>query len=746
MMNFAARTRPRFRERHAYGDVSEFIHNPTYRVVMTDPLGVEFDVTDRCEGIGEITYSTEEEILDLTHGDVTLNLDNLDGAVEQYLRAASPSDVYELVIERTTGGRRGKWQRIFGGILDLPWSVQYDRKMGTVDVQVFSFSKLMERASAESVKRNITGRTLTSVTSTGSSVVNMSSTTDIEPGDEIEVTDDTTVETQIVRRVTSGTVLEIVAAGWDHVFAVGSPVEVLTPYLRDKGVDYLAEQLFAAAGINARGFDVDRPIATFPFPTPLARKGLSIDASGNYESFRVLSVKGGKIAGWGTTNRKSIANPRSTWVDDGADATKLDWTIHQDTEPATLLDGFGTDVTSVAANYAAGDVWRWGQNGGTNNMELYKNAVVQVVGDNTGTAAQWHSCEWVPEDGKPWVSQMVATAGLLKTLYWDGAVLQTLEASIAGRLRYLRVVKQVALHEWQRSGLTLIPTTSLRIYDATSRAHLFTITVPKDFQAQTLRVVGGHIVAMYGQGPTTRVRVWDLAWIQIADYEVSATKPTPTSQGLRTMSLSVWRPIPGSNAIEYGVINVGSLFFVLATSYAGVVPYADMNAKSVAAGMRQLAIITLTYVEVDELKFGTLTSRAIEADQSRRQTVDVGVPVSRRSWLLWEQYRTSVLVSGTDQAGNKLEVTAGDTGASARRLEISGDFITSGGLADAIGRAYVSFFSRLRTQDELDVVESGNIVMPLMYISMDGHSYLVQKASAAIAEKRTQRLTVVEAA
>ena len=285
--------------------------------------------------IGTIEEATEEDLLETTHGDVTLTLNNQDGAIERFFARIKPADTYEVIIDRLRPERRRmKRDRLFGGVLDLPWSLTYDRTEKTAEVRAFSYSKLLERTSGEGVKRVITGRTLTSPTSTSSSVVNVSSTTDIERDDEIEISNDTTTETQIVRRITSATQLEIVAAGWANVFATGETVKVNTPYLRNKGIDYLADQLFAKAGIRTRVLQAERPIATFPIPTPLSTKNLAIDGAGNIESFRVLSVKGGKIAGWGSANRKTMPTPTGEWTDDGAESARIDWTVWRTREGA----------------------------------------------------------------------------------------------------------------------------------------------------------------------------------------------------------------------------------------------------------------------------------------------------------------------------------------------------------------------------------------------------------------------------
>ena len=314
---------------------------------------------------------------------------------------------------------------------------------------------------------------------------------------------------------------------------------------------------------------------------------------------------------------------------------------------------------------------------------------------------------------------------MAKMLYWDGAALQTIEASIGGKMRYLRTLRQVALHEHVRVTTAVNPTTNLRIYDSTTRAYLRTITVPTDLQVQTLRVFGGLIAVLYGQGPTMRARLWDFNWNQIADYEVSETKPGLTGgQSSRIVPLTVWRPTPGSNVNEYAIGNVGSRHFILAKWYAGVVPYADLEGKSVAAGLREIALMTVSYVNVDVNSIGTVRQRSYLSSAKRRRLPDIGRPLSRISRLLWEFYRTSVKVTGRTESGTAIEVITGKTGDSAKRLDLDGAWITTRALATAIGDAHSEFLSVQRGQEDVTIAESDEPIHVLQNVRMANRSYL----------------------
>lgn len=726
----------RHRDLHHYTDPAEVRDSVALRqhlVTLRGPAG-EWDVTDRLvRDIGTIASNTEEDFLVLTHGDVTLELDNSDGAVEAFFEGMGPDDVCELTIERHSGRRRNRWDTLFAGTLDLPWSLRFNRMSQTAHVQAYSYSKLLERESAETVRRTITGRTAT--VSAASATVTVSSTTDILPGDEIELADSTKSESKRVQQINSATQLVTVET-FVNAFTSGSTLEVLTPYLRNKTPQFLAEQVFDAAGLIATLLDIDNNLGDFPFATPLSVDAWPL-ASGSPAAMRHLTIRGGQISALSDASpfhEWTMPTPAGAWTDTGLTLPLIDWTPYQDAEPGSLVAALASfDGSTDAADYAAGDSWE--MLSGTPH-DLSRNGVDQVTVEAVTNAA--YSVEFVPEDGFPWVSQ-THTAANTKTRYWDGAVLQTIEASIGGELRYLRRLGLVALHQRSPGASTFGSfTTSLRLYHPTTRTLVQTVTVPAGLQARTLRVTDRHITGLYVDGPRVRCRIWTRNWDQVADFLVS---PTGGSVGT-VRRLSVYTD---SHRRELVIGCVGSTFIVIAPYYAGVVLYADFEGKSCAAAMKDLALITMSYLEVDENKVGTLRGRASEDAERKLQPVVVSRPLEMEEWPVFEFFRTSCLVTGRTEDGEDIEEVVGDTGDSARRLEIDSALITTPALAQTIGLQYVSFLGVPRRQAEIVIEESNDLIRPSEYIDLDGTLWLVVEASLD-AKRREYRLRALEAA
>src|SRR6059036_868498 len=128
---------------------------PEIIVLLRAPDLSELDITRRVNQseLGSITDQTEEDLVSLIHGDLSLTVADPDGAVEAFLSAALPGEDWEVTIDRATGLTPPiLFERVFGGVLDLPWSLEYDRNKRTVGVNAFSYTKILENASAETVK------------------------------------------------------------------------------------------------------------------------------------------------------------------------------------------------------------------------------------------------------------------------------------------------------------------------------------------------------------------------------------------------------------------------------------------------------------------------------------------------------------------------------------------------------------------------------------------------------------------
>ncbi|HET6373006.1 MAG TPA: hypothetical protein VFG76_06850 [Candidatus Polarisedimenticolia bacterium] len=671
----------------------------------------------------------------------------------QFLRGIQPSDIFELTVERTTGRRRPKWERIFGGTLDLPWSVRFNRKQKTVQLQAFSYSKLLENASAESVRRSVTGLT-GSVTAASQTVTVSPDTTNLRAGDQIELRDNTNQETQVILKVLSSSQVKTIDA-WANTFAGGTTLTCLTPYHRDKGIQELMDLVLAQAGLASSSVSIITPLAAYPIATPMNTTSYPLDATTGLpvdpKSFMPRAGIIQAILTDGVNTRAEAATPASAWslFTTGLVTPRNDWTPYYDVEPANFPAGVDfDDGKTFASDHETNDLWELELAGA--NIKLRKNGAASGAPDifdigGAGVSSRHRSIEVDPVGGGVWMSLTGKTTDApdkdgLKV--WDGAVLSTLASNFSGEIRYLRRLNVMAIHEYDPEDATngFNPTTNMRIYDRGTGAVLRTVTVPENLWGWSLRVFRylgrTYIAGLYLQLGTTRLRLWDTDWNQVADYEV-AGKASGVS-GTRAFLTVITQ---GADEVLIG--SAGSQLFVLGNGYAGVVPYADFEGASCASAMRDLALVSAARVEVDEYKIGTLRSRADLDEEAKSQAIALGPPLEEEVWPVSEFYRTSCKVSGQTPAGDDVLVISGDTSASARRLELSSNLVSTGALAAAVGSIYVGVLSRLGRQSIATFRDVGRRIRNFRFITHDGSTWQIVEASHDI-EREQHQLKIVE--
>ncbi len=738
-------------------------------VTLTGPAG-SWDVTDRLMrgSIGTITSNTEQEFLVLTSGDVTLDLDNADGAVEAFFEGVQPSDTFEVTIERRSGRRAPRWDTLFGGVLDLPWSIRYNRKERTAQVQAFSYSKLLEHASAEAVRRSVT---LTGSVTAGQAQVTVSpNTTDLRVGDEIQMVSGATRESQTILSITSSTIVTT-ADLWANTFAAGSTLNLLTPYYRDVGLGFLVTSLFDEAGVIDGGVVIAPTLSSlYPVATPLSRHGF-IAPGGVPSTWGSATILSGNLrvgAGTGGSFRREVlTDPDGSWTatTPGFEAYD-DWTARWDEKPVASdgLMTFGGLDNGAREVFNQNTVQDWIII--TTGIQPYNGFTLREVGVGDrallgspaapNTTTVYHSLDYDPVSGEVWVSicgngSFDAPSGLNYdcTLAWDGVTLHTIHGNgTSGQLRYLRRLQLMALHE-RDAGATGggAQTTNLHLYDPATRTRVKTVQVPADLWAWSLRVVdmgsARFILGIYVEGGRTYLRVWDANWTTLTDYKISDVTPS-TSDSTVTYSarITVW---PHEDLGEIAIVYTANVMLVLAKGYVGVVEHADFEGKSCAEALRQLALISACFIEVDEQKVASLRHRASEDAERKGQPIHVGRPLEVEEWPISEFYRSSCRVTGQTSAGDDIESIAGATGDSAHRLELDGDLVTTESLAQAIGWQYVGVLSTIRRQVELTIEETGDLIRPLDYIDLDGALWLVMEAQLDV-DERTYGLRAVEVA
>jgi hypothetical protein len=333
--------------------------------------------------------------------------------------------------------------------------------------------------------------------------------------------------------------------------------------------------------------------------------------------------------------------------------------------------------------------------------------------------------EYDPVADQVWVAyERINPAASLTKIYDVGT--DTTSTFLASEHGELRCCRELGVMLWY-SG------TSLRIYElGTGHALLRTITVPANLKLWTWRYLDRQVCVLYVLNNSTRLLVLDAdSWTTLGDYEIAQSSASPHL-------LTVFTQADGADVgIGYG----GGRYFVLARYFAGIIPYADFEGMSCGAALRELAVAAAAVLEVDEYKVGRIRGRSFLL--SPETTVELGDPLEQQSMPVWEDFRSSVVVTGESESGDEIEVTQGETGDSSHRLEISSKFVTTEGLATAIAALYHAFYGVVRAQESVTVEEPFDRVRPFRTVSLGGRTYLVLEAETELMD-RTQQLRLVE--
>jgi len=157
------------------------------------------------------------------------------------------------------------------------------------------------------------------------------------------------------------------------------------------------------------------------------------------------------------------------------------------------------------------------------------------------------------------------------------------------------------------------------------------------------------------------------------------------------------------------------------------------------------------YVE-DEMRnsyidysMSVIISRALPDVRDGLKPVHRRVLVAMRELNLLHDrpFRKSAKITGRDEAGNAISLVAGESGDSARRLELNSNLISTLALLQAIGSMMVAFFGQVRIEENVTISEDGTILRPLDERLLDGVRYMVVEAETGLSE-REQDLRLFE--
>jgi hypothetical protein len=265
----------------------------------------------------------------------------------------------------------------------------------------------------------------------------------------------------------------------------------------------------------------------------------------------------------------------------------------------------------------------------------------------------------------------------------------------------------------------------------------------------TARYIDGFIVWVCRgrDGLGSYLAVLEVAtWSMTSIYKVSSlvsvdalTPSSPFADSLGTHARLTRWTLPTGRTILAGW--AGGEWFLVSFRFDGVIRYADFSESSCAAAARDLGVVVNAIVDVSA--FRTLSLRGRLGLGSGDSVADIGTPIEEIERPLSDFYRASVSVT-VNSSADEPDVVAGDTGDSARRLELSSDLVTTPGMAVAAAVSTFQFCSRIRAQRDVTIGDTGRAVFPFQRVTLRGKEWVVYKVETDLAENESD-LVLLEA-
>lgn len=727
-----------------------------FRVVMTDPAGVEYDLTSRTSGesVADVTEETEQDLLQARRNELTLRLRDEDGSLWALFEAARRGDVWEVIVERAKDG--GAWVRVFGGALDIPLSVRRNTKTKKLTVRVYDYGAKIALTSAETLQRTFTGRTA-SITS-GLKVMTFTAglTTDLVAGDSLTLEGGGNSETFVIATVDSTTQVTTVAAA--SATYSSATVTLATPYYRSKTVSQLVDLICDAAGFPDRQVDIAQELSAVPFPSALNTTGL---ASGVPNAVLERSADVTVYLGG---NRQSAATPSAGFGAAAADSVKSDWRPYATAEPGTLRAANTTDEGTRAWDYAGNHYYELVRSG--NNLNLHKDGafLVTVASKNPADDQIEYSLDVDNVANEIWVGYWYArnnatpefigwTSGV--RVYSAAGVFQRSPSTPGGYVRAIRSLSVVAVLPANLYGIPFPGDAEphVRWNNAIQLYSSGTTTVSGELVVAgvnaedtddrpllwTLRAMGSHYLCVRRDAGKTYVAVWNQSDGALAsDHLIAAA--------ISARNIATVYDEGGTAANPHYLGYAGGTYFTVSKEFSSVIPYADFDGLSCEAALVELAKISGSHLIIDE--FGTVKILGRKsATLLAAPTVELTTqPLEQDLMPISEWYRRAVRVKAKTEAGVDIEATAGDTGDSGATLEIELKFPATSGLCSAIANAYYQALVRLGLQSDEEIVEPDSGPLRLFGLaSRDDRTYRVTRSMSKLMQLRQQVQLVEEA-
>lgn len=726
------------------------------------------------DGFGSINRAAERDLLSFKTGDVTLTFLNKGGFFDDLFAFFGPTDRWQLRIYR-----RGEIQ--FWGVVLALGSILFNRKEKTVEITAYGLTRQMNDITAETVKRTIAVTQLTANATAGATSLTVDSTTGLETGDVLHLTNQVIKEDVTVKQVTSSTTVALEAVTVNGTYGPGTTVTCTTPFYRYKTIDFLVRALFAQANIAISDLRIDQSQFKRAAPTPVSLNNLPLSGAG---ARRGGAEQNGKlILDIVTTGNYSQVNPDNDWVvEDATDRAWIDWSRYflEGYDPATppMHGQFVRSPTTgdTSGGGASGEI---GVNAGflflLNNNRCYSwrpQLVDTNPPENTNLIVEQLAVDgvtWGAGSRGPFKPPHGLTSGI------DGPF--GVEYDPHDDLLYAWIDRPGAgtRHFYQVDPNTGIFTDLKQADDVGATGYYGAVYVPSK----------QYVIALRGNndfGPSFDIcafklgqRLWKRAFpnVLIKSQAAGEIRLYPTYT-LREMGGSFYLICISDGAVQFlrtddefqtytmrkvfdattmtrycamrykGTYrffaysgSVARGFGVAAPSYAGVVSYADFTGKSLAEALKDLAVLCNALFWIDDDGAGHFVARDLYDPGQILDTT--GRVKDRLDSALWDQS-----VQYVEVTGGGFDVTAGDKNFSSSGLSLDSPLAPNEAFDQALADDYADFYARRRAEIELTLIDpDGHIYRPLDRVTLDGLRYLVYESDHDLVNDEV-RLTVLE--
>ena len=744
-----------------------------YLCELQDQDGTWYDVTDALdlESLGGLSFGIEDDLLQFRTGDITIGFDNADDRFRAIFLNADPFLTWRLRLYRNA-------RKYFEGVLFIPGNVRFNDIEALCEITAFGYLKLLEGISAETVKR--TFGTLTGTGTAGTVFLTIAPTAaGIERDDRLRISTSSASEEVEVDSVSGNQLL--IRGGLTQSWS-SAAVDVLTPFYRRKTPEFLVRELYLAAGILNPVIDVS---VDFSVPVATALNTGNLTRPEKWDSGCEVSTRLRLRRRPSPTDGQEEYEATSPTTGDWsliADASEIggdtplswlvDWRIHELTQPATLVafefpetdedvsptfrhGGLGVDYDAVpparllcrrvstngisATHTVSIDTMNW--DSGTRRFPSFTSQLVVLQtyqhGDINSQMFMRLQSDFDSNRNLVFFSYQInavfPTGPGGRFGYYDRTGLNTVvleqlpdaDITFPGDLQF-SVTADIMLR-LKADGVTL--------EGWRASAKQFNVVVPAGLQLRSIRYMGGKFwVGIHIASGRTKLLVADLMFttVQLLDFSDTASGGFDPEE----FDQFNWLFHYGTDQL---VGRIDQQMVVIDTLFAGIVPYADFEEKSLAGALVEIAKVTNAIAFVDEDfqgYFVSRTSRVLESADGPKVLDDL--VIEDEGDLVWEHLYGAFRVRN-----GAIEALVGDVAEQGRAFEVESELTTNLSIAFAVAASLKDYYSRTRRELRVTVFDDETLYRPLSIVRRGNTEWYVYEIDHALTDWEV-RLRLVE--